>query len=199
MCFISRRLKLGGVITSLCYRRAADSWDNVSAQFLSLNLLKTSCVWCLWWLLDLTLSTVAEKGHPLPPTATMNRARLILNARGKDIKHARLSWVRARLTEEPPTNFLISLHKVKGQSIMSCSLHRCQGIPWIQIWPLTLCRLILKPALCLTARAVRLLPRADTRNSRARLLSLPRAFKIKGARRRRVTLLGHRTYQHIAI
>ncbi len=54
-------------------------------------------------------------GHPPPPTATMNRARLILNARGKDTK-------RARLNKEPPTIF--SLYKVKGQSIMSCSLHR---------------------------------------------------------------------------
>ncbi len=68
---------------------------------------------------------VGKKGHPPPPTATKNRARgcfvdrarLILNARGKDIKGVRLN-------KEPPTNFLISLHKVKGQSIMSCSLHQ---------------------------------------------------------------------------
>ncbi len=34
-------------------------------------------------------NTVAEKGHPPPPSATMNRARLILNGRGKDNKRAR--------------------------------------------------------------------------------------------------------------
>ncbi len=40
--------------------------------------------------------TVAEKGHPPPPTATINRARLILNARGKDNKRARLFLTSAR-------------------------------------------------------------------------------------------------------
>ena len=53
---------------------------------------------------------MAEKGHPPPPTATMNserfnskrarvfvnRARLILNARGKYIKRARSFLMSAR-------------------------------------------------------------------------------------------------------
>ncbi len=42
------------------------------------------------------VSTVAEKGHPPPPSDTMNRARLILNARGKDNKRARLFLVSGR-------------------------------------------------------------------------------------------------------
>ncbi len=69
-----------------------------------------------------SLTTMAKKkGHPPPPTATTNctregfvkRLRLFLMpACSRDIQSARLN-------KEPPTNVQISLHKLKGQRIIS--------------------------------------------------------------------------------
>ncbi len=70
--------------------------------------------------------TVAEKVAP-PPTATMNRARadvsvdcahLNINAKAHKAR-AVGDTQRARLNKEPPPNCTISLHKVKGQEIIS--------------------------------------------------------------------------------
>ncbi len=109
---------------------------------------------------------------------------LDINAHGRHIK-------RARLNKEPPTNFKISLHKVKSQSIIS-EFYLTQGIPYtlqnMIYWPLTLCRLILKCfGSSLFNRAHCVSP--TTRGHQEQ----PRAVHC-GGRQRRVTLLGHRTH-----